>query len=131
MSDAFIRPPGWTQQDEDRFVGTAYRRLLARAAAGEIDDIATALADLDRLFMNGSITWPMPTLAVRGDDEWLTAEEIARECGVARSTVDQWVRRGQFKRMKKRGELTRYRWGEVKTYRARLRQLRASKTQPQ
>ncbi|MCV7208379.1 helix-turn-helix domain-containing protein [Mycolicibacterium canariasense] len=123
----FQPPPNWTQQDIDRFVGLSYRTLLVRAAAGEITDIATALADLDRLYMNGSITWPMPTLAIRSDDEWLTAEEIGRECGVPPETVRVWAQRGKFTRVRKPGQLTRYRWGDVKAYRARIRQLLADR----
>lgn len=130
MSDAFVPPPGWSQQDIDRFVGMSYRTLVVRAIAGEVD-AATALADLDRYYMNASITWPMPTLAVRDDEEWLTAEEIARECAVAVLTVYTWADRGRWKRVKKPGERTRYRWGDVKAYRARARQLRAAKHQRQ
>lgn len=127
MADAFVPPPGWSQQDTDRFIGLSYRNLLVRAAAGEITDIASALADLDRMYMNGSITWPMPTLAIRSDEEWLTADEIGRECGVPADVVRVWAQRGKFTRVRKTGQLTRYRWGDVKAYRARSRQLRAAK----
>lgn len=124
MADAFVPPPGWSQQDIDRFIGISYRNLVIRAINGEVD-AATALADLDRYYMNSSITWPMPTLAIRDDEEWLTAEEIARECSVAVATVYVWADRGRWARVKK--DRTRYRWGDVKAYRARARQLRAAK----
>ncbi|WP_396902733.1 hypothetical protein [Mycolicibacterium sp.] len=121
-------PPGWSQQDCDRMVGITYRNLCEQIADGHVDNPATALADLDRLWQGRSTYWMTPTLAMPDDDDWLTDREVAQWVGCRPASVRMWATRA---RQGGDGVIPvngRYRWGDVQAYRQRMNQRRQGRT---
>lgn len=117
-------PPGWTQRDCDRMVAVTYRNLCERISAGQEANPEAALAELDRLWQNRSVLWMTPTLAMPGDDDWLTAEEVAQWVGCRPASVRMWASRARRGRDGVVPVNGRYRWGDVQAYRQRMNQRR-------
>lgn len=102
--------------DRTRRVATSYRRLLELALAGQIDDPAAALADLDNRWNELGQGWVTPSDQPLYLDDWLTPSELAELFHVDSQSFRHWARRGHISSIVSTDGVRRYRVGDVVEY---------------
>ena len=75
----------------------SYRRLIQLALAGEIDDPASALADLDAKWQELGQGWVNPADTPLRMDDWLPPGELAESFHVDAQSFRHWARRGHIR----------------------------------
>jgi hypothetical protein len=111
--------PGDSPLDRARRVARSYRDALKHAAP----DVCT---ELDRRSCELGQTWVVPKPLTYGQDDQLTAEEVADMCDVRPDTVRQWRKRGLP--IVDTPDGPRYLVADVLNYHAQIRYRRARRT---
>jgi excisionase family DNA binding protein len=112
--------PADSREDRARRIALSYRRLIELALTGDIDNPATALADLDTKWQELGQTWITPTQQPLRLDDWLTPAELAELLGIDARSFRDWARRGHIRAITTAGT-RRYCVGDIVTYGAKRR----------
>jgi len=110
--------PTDSREDRARRVALSYKRLIELALAGQIDDPASALQQLNTKWQKLGQGWVKPADTPLHLDDWLTPAELAELFHVDPQSFSHWARRGHIRAVDRNGKRL-YRVGDIVAYSAR------------